>query len=567
MGEVLMANIIPVLSDQQINEIPSRAEQKVYKSLAGQLSNDCLVIHSLEFIKQTSKFKSHGDREADFVIFSPRSGVLVVEVKGGGIEYDKSINKWYSIDRNFKKHGIKNPAQQAKDAKYEIRRHLQHKIGNKNILFAHAVLFPDIDNATPLASPDMPVNIIGTMRNLISLDKWVSDTFFYWAGEQSAHDVLGESGIKTAEQIYGKKVSIRPSLKSAIEKEVEKQIELTNQQKNILRQLKRRKEGLIEGGAGTGKTVLALDHAQNLAEQGLKVLLLCYNQKLGNEFKIKSNKIDNLHSMSFHEFCSWRIRQVKSNTNRDLIEESRNNYLGEDLFDVLMPDALINSYEVTPIQYDVILIDEGQDFKQEYWLALEILRGQQQDTKLYIFQDSNQAIYTDVNDLPIDSEPLFLFDNCRNTKHIHDLAYQYYKGTQVDAPDIEGEPVQAIEKNTMELQVKEIDKKISLLINVEDIAPKDIAVLIVGDFHQAQSLLENTKNSHLWAFKEFSPVSRVLVETEKRFKGLESKIIFLWIIDEQAITDKLLYISISRARFRLWVIGKPSIIQRVKLNA
>ena len=304
MGEVLMANIIPVLSDQQINEIPSRAEQKVYKSLAGQLSNDCLVIHSLEFIKQTSKFKSHGDREADFVIFSPRSGVLVVEVKGGGIEYDKSINKWYSIDRNFKKHGIKNPAQQAKDAKYEIRRHLQHKIGNKNILFAHAVLFPDIDNATPLASPDMPVNIIGTMRNLISLDKWVSDTFFYWAGEQSAHDVLGESGIKTAEQIYGKKVSIRPSLKSAIEKEVEKQIELTNQQKNILRQLKRRKEGLIEGGAGTGKTVLALDHAQNLAEQGLKVLLLCYNQKLGNEFKIKSNKIDNLHSMSFHEFCS-----------------------------------------------------------------------------------------------------------------------------------------------------------------------------------------------------------------------------------------------------------------------
>ena len=566
MGEILMANIIPALSDQQISEITSRAEQEVYKSLARKLSNDCLVIHSLEFIKQTSKFKSHGDREADFVIFSPRLGVLVVEVKGGGIEYDKSIRKWYSIDRNSRKYEIKNPAQQAKDAKYEIRSHLQQKIGAKNILFAHAVLFPDIDNATPLASPDMPINIIGTNQNLISLDKWVSDIFHYWTGEQSIHDELGDNGIRAAEQLYGKKVSIRPSLRVAIEKEVQKQIELTNQQKSILRQLKRRKEGIIEGGAGTGKTVLALDHAQTLAEQGLKVLLLCYNQKLGNELKIKSEKINNLHSMGFHELCAWRIRQVKNNTHRDLIEESRTIYLGENLYDVLMPDALINSYEIAPIQYNVIVVDEGQDFKPEYWLAIEILRDQQRDTRLYIFQDSNQAIYTDSNDLPIKSEPLFLFDNCRNTKHIHNSAYRYYKGPQVDAPDIEGEPVQSIEKYTLELQVKEMDKKISFLINTENIAAKDITILIVGDFHKAQSLLENTTNSYLWAFKEFSPLSRVLVETEKRFKGLESKIIFLWIIDEHAISDKLLYISLSRARFRLWLVGKPSTIQGVKLN-
>jgi len=66
-----MANIIPVLSNVQIEQIPSKAEQKVYKALAEQLPKDCLIVHSLEFIKQTSKFKSHGDREADFVIFSP----------------------------------------------------------------------------------------------------------------------------------------------------------------------------------------------------------------------------------------------------------------------------------------------------------------------------------------------------------------------------------------------------------------------------------------------------------------------------------------------------------------
>jgi len=560
-----MATIIPMLSEGQIEDIPSKAEQKVYKALAEQLPKDCLVVHSLEFIKQTSRFKSHGDREADFVIFSPEYGVLVVEVKGGGIEYDKSINQWYSIDGKNIKHVIKNPVRQAKDAKYEIRNHLQQKLGNKNLLLAHAVMFADIENAAPLTSPDMPINIIGTNRNIFDLKAWVTGVYDYWAGEQPIYDPLCINGVKVAEQIYGKQVSIQPSLRLLLETEIQKQIELTNQQKNILRQLKRRKEAVIEGGAGTGKTVLALDQAQTLANQGLKVLFLCYNQKLGNALKIKSQHIDNLHSMSFHEFCSWRIRQVDSNTQRDLIDESRIIYPGEDLYDVLMPDALINSYEIASIQYDVILIDEGQDFKPEYWLAVEMLRDQYKDTKLYIFQDSNQAIYTSNNDLPINCEPLFLFDNCRNTRYIHNAAYQYYKGTEVDAPDLEGEPIQVIEKSSLELQAKEIDNKISRLINTERIEPEDIAIIVIGSFQVAQSLLEKSKNSNFWAFKEYTTTSKVLVETAKRFKGLESKIIFLWVLDEEEVNEKLLYISISRARFRLWAIGTASIIKITNL--
>ena len=558
-----MANIIPLLTEEQIKEIPSIAEQKVYRVLAEQLPSDYLIVHSLEFIKQTSKFKSHGDREADFVIFSPHYGVLVVEVKGGGIEYDKSMNQWYSIDRDSKKHAIKNPIRQAKDAKYEIRNHL--KLGNKSLLLAHAVIFPDIENVATLVSHDMPINIIGSNRNLIDLEKWVIDVFDYWAGEEPIYDALGDEGVKVAERTYGKQVSLRPSLRSAIEKEIQKQIQLTNQQKNILRQLKKRKHAVIEGGAGTGKTVLALDQAQTLADQGLRVLFLCYNQKLGDLLKKKSLHIENLHSMSFHEFCSWRVRQVKSNTGRDLIEESKICYPEEDLFDVLMPDALINSYELAPIQYDVILIDEGQDFKPEYWFAIEMLYDQYNEMKLYIFHDSNQAIYTKNNDFPINCEPLFLFDNCRNTKYIHNSAYQYYKGTEIEAPDLEGEPIQVIEKPSLELQAKEIDNKVLSLINAESINPEDIAIIIIGSFDDAQRGLENSKNSHLWAFKEFSPTSKVLVETAKRFKGLESKIIFLWITEEEALSDELLYVSISRARFRLWVIGTTQIIRMTKV--
>jgi len=555
-----MAEIIPKLSEAQISKIEPKSEQKVYRALTEQLPMDWLVIHSLEFVKKTSIHNSHGDREADFVVFAPQYGVLVIEVKGGGIEYNGQTRQWYSIDRNQKRYEIKNPLKQAKDAKYEIRNHLKEKMRQKNILIAHGALFPDISNLAPLVSPDIPIDILGNRETLKDLKSWIISIFKFWGGKQPNYDPLELSGVNIAKSIYGKEINIQPSLASIIEDEIEQQILLTNQQKSILRQLKKRKEAIIEGGAGTGKTVLALDHAQTLAKQGHKVLLLCYNNKLGNALKEKSIGIDNLHSMSFHEFCSWRIRLAKNNTNRDLLEEAALEYPNENKYDVLMPTALIDSYAISPIKYDVIIIDEGQDFKDEYWYAIEELRDLNKDTKLYIFKDSNQAIYSSSDELPIDCEPLFLFDNCRNTKPIHNLAYKYYQGEEVEAPEIEGEEPKYLIKETLEKQVLEIDKTIAHLINNEGISREDIAILVMNNFNIAKQLLEKSRNNKLWAFKEFSPKNKVLVETAKRFKGLEANIIFLWILDSSDIEEKLLYVSISRARFRLFIIGDNSTI-------
>ena len=558
-----MASVIPKLTEDQISQIEPKSEQKVYKALSEQLPNDWLVVHSLEFIKQNSKHKSHGDREADFVIFAPEYGVLVIEVKGGGVECDGQTRQWYSIDRYKNKHEIKNPLSQAKNAKYEIRNHLEQR-GKRNILIAHGALFPDISNINALSNPAIPKNILGGSDKLSDLKTWIISIFQYWAGEQANYDKLEASGVAIASQIFGKQVTIQQSLASKIATEIEQQIILTNQQKSILRQLRRRKEVIIEGGAGTGKTVLALDHAQTLAHQGLKVLLLCYNEKLGNKLKEKSQGIENLYPMSFHQFCNWRIKQVVNDTNRNLLVESAINYPNEDKFNVWMPDALINSYDISPITYDVIIIDEGQDFKDEYWLAIEELRDRNSDAKLYIFQDGNQAIYASIDELPINSEPLFLFDNCRNTKPIHELAYQYYQGEEIEAPKIDGEPTQYIVKDSLEQQAFEIDKKVAELIHKEDIKQKDIAVIVMDNFNIAQELLEKTKNNKIWAFKEFFPQSKVLVETAKRFKGLESKIIFLWILDSSNMSEKMLYVSISRARFRLWIVGDTD-IKKIKV--
>jgi len=154
---------------------------------------------------------------------------------------------------------------------------------------------------------------------------------------------------------------------------------------------------------------------------------------------------------------------------------------------------------------------------------------------------------------------LFLFDNCRNTDPIHNLAYKYYDGLEVASSGIKGKETQFIIENSLEKQAEIIDKKIAQFINEEGIKPNDVAVIVMDNFYKAEELLKNTRNKKLWAFKEFSPKTKVLVETAKRFKGLESNIIFLWILDSSQMNDKLLYVSISRARFRLFIVGDENI--------
>ena len=59
----------------------------------------------------------------------------------------------------------------------------------------------------------------------------------------------------------------------------------------------------VIAGAGTGKTVLALEKASRLAGMGKRTLLLCYNAPLADHLKRIVTGIENLKCASFHSFC------------------------------------------------------------------------------------------------------------------------------------------------------------------------------------------------------------------------------------------------------------------------
>jgi hypothetical protein len=82
-----VSRIVPVLSEEQLRRLPSSAESMVYKRCRDSLGQSTLAIFSLPWIR-VSPHGTPRDGETDFILFDERWGILVIEVKGGGVQID-----------------------------------------------------------------------------------------------------------------------------------------------------------------------------------------------------------------------------------------------------------------------------------------------------------------------------------------------------------------------------------------------------------------------------------------------------------------------------------------------
>ena len=163
---------------------------------------------------------------------------------------------------------------------------------------------------------------------------------------------------------------------------------------------------------------------------------------------------------------------------RDLLVEAAKASLGLDEYDVHFPHELALALECIDNRYDAIVVDDAQDFGEEYWLPIEMLLRDEYESTLFLFYDHNQAIYSRVSTFPIQEEPFLLMRNCRNTRHIHDAAYRYYQGEPSEAPSIIGGEVAVLDGSSRGSQVKRLQAHMVDLIDREGVDPEAIAVLL-----------------------------------------------------------------------------------------
>ena len=560
-----MVRLYPDYSGNYAEDTPT-AEIKFYEVCAT-LKGDFHVFHSVGWITRTEGGARDG--EADFLICHPVRGFLVVEVKGGRIRADYRTGKWSSIDRNGREHDIKDPFRQSMKGKFNILSKLKEhrdwaRLGLKKVSAGHAAFFPDVDDGRALQGPNAPNEIIGDRSDISNLDGWLDQAFSYWSSNDANFQVnpLGAGGVQLMQRIFARVVEARPLLSTQISLDESKRLHLTNRQIQTLALLSKQRRVAISGGAGTGKTVLAVEKAKRLADDGFKTLLTCYNVPLAEHLERVCNGHDNLEVVGFHRLCKRIVDRVERESGRDLVAEAKASFPGMDLWDHYFPIALAYALDVVDARYDAIVVDEGQDFGEEYWLPIEMLLHDGNSSPLYIFHDENQDVYTRASSFPVDASPVTLSFNCRNTKAIHEAAYHYYNGPLIDPPELDGEDVQVIVAPDLHSQAKKIQKFISRLITVEKV-PSTCIVVLIADRIKRKEYENSLQRLPLPSGVSWNMVanvrrSGVAVETVARFKGLESDILVLWGLDELPSDERreTLYVGISRAKSILKLCGK-----------
>lgn len=293
-----------------------------------------------------------------------------------------------------------------------------------------------------------------------------------------------------------------------------------------------------------------------LAESGQRVLLVCFNKHLA-EWIGKHLEHEQIIVATFHSVVGHMIKQAGLSRPRQNWEQFREE----------APDLLLRAVDIIRAPdsglhdrlFDAILVDEAQDFEDTWWLGLlELLKDPEKDT-LYVFFDNNQRIYTQISHIPMDSEPFYLDENCRNTQHIHAALQPYMDDAELISIGPEGRPVEIIPAETAKDERKALQSVLHRLVNEEGIQPEDIVILTPAAERRSQWKNDDQLGNFIltWNLDTEMPMAG-RVSTIYRYKGLESAVVILTELSklQDNIRDQLIYVGMSRARHHLVIIGE-----------
>lgn len=547
--------MVTFISPYMGEEIKSNAEKKMYDVLQELDMEDAYVLHSLGLPRHQSKIYG----EIDFVVVCKR-GVACLEIKGGRVECRDG--KWFFTDRyGTERQKPEGPFAQVTGNMFSLITELKNKFPNnphmKNVLVACGVVFPDIEFSS--TSQEIIQEIIYDNRTK-SITDYINNVFDYWEGRQHREpSKLSPNDVKEIVNYLRGNFVFVPTLNDRLNNIEKKLVRLTTEQVQIMNALEVNQHLLIDGNAGTGKTLLATEFAKRKAEQGQKVLFLTFNKNLANNVNRhlleQSNiKVINIHAL-FGEYVTVDTVKMSQNPQKYFSDE-----LPEQFFE------WVNNLEpeqLDKLKFDVIVMDEGQDIiKPAYLYSLDILLKDGLDKgKWAIFYDEMQNIYNPdfddgmelINSYPCTKFKLFV--NCRNTVQIGTFSSKVSGIEMKEFLHENGEEVHKVSYTDL----TDFKKKISEIIKnlrAEKVDMTDVVFLTPKKYSNSMlNKIEYKVNTLGDEFDDKSILPRY--STIQGFKGLDSKIIILTDVEEisEKNFSKFMYIAGTRARTLLYVVA------------
>ena len=157
------------IPDYVLRDPYREAEVAVYERLRDQLPDAYHCYYSRPWLGLTPEGDER-EGEADFVVAHPAEGLLVIEVKGGGVSRRVDTEEWVSKNRLGITNKIKDPVQQASRSKHALLAKLKEQPGwNARFVTArHGVILPDCSRPKHTLGANMPLWLFAFAEELNS---------------------------------------------------------------------------------------------------------------------------------------------------------------------------------------------------------------------------------------------------------------------------------------------------------------------------------------------------------------------------------------------------------------
>ena len=506
-------------------EIPDNApwsEKVIFKNLmhAPQARN-WQVFHS-QLVKQPQNPTK--TREIDFIIFIPKGcSVICLEAKSGSYETKSGI--WYRLSDRKE---VNSPLRQSKTAMHAFEKEFEPSPFRNQSLLSLGCAAAFIDGDVKLESvtrpsgkpfivdgvfiiegkdardPDRLCNRLATYAKEMVRGKkneekrWIKKPDKYEEAKFKAQEAL--DGLQNYLEM-DMTITTEPETitRSDLESLHPQLLRLTNDQRNSLKRVEINDRCVINGAAGTGKTVLAMELARQRCEAGETVALLCSNPNLSRRFErwtktLSHEKGGRVVAGTPATLPSWAFRKdrTRSEKHRQRLQDSpeleaslKFGYL--DVKWQQFIDETVEDLEKEGI-FDYLIVDEAQNLCGEVFLKLmdALLKDGLANGRWTVFGDfTNQNIVSPrlteggraaMKEFGLNWSNDELETNCRNT---HEIAEAVAKYTDIASPPISGVhgPLLQIEYFGSERTLEDVLDGLVSDLQARDFYPRQIILL------------------------------------------------------------------------------------------
>lgn len=399
-----MATLIPSLNTCLARM--TGGEKRVAQRLEAKLENDYLLWYDVPIGPSNS--------HPDFIVLHPQRGILILEVKDWKKEtIQKADRQSFEIRIPTGLKHVPNPLEQARQYAHAVSNVLQKDpqltistgshAGHLLFPWSYGVVLPNIMRSvfdeSGLGEVIEPSRVIckDEMLDNVEAEAFQQSLWNMFSLKFKGHLSLPQLDrirwhmfpeVRIASPSSG---SLFADVSDANDMEIPDLLRVMDiQQEQLARSLG---EGhrVIHGVAGSGKTLILGYRAMHLAQVCTKpILALCFSNPLAKKLRHMMEDKDLASKVSVQSFHAWCAAQLRAYH----IDIPVNNGDDSAFYDAMV-ETLIRSVDNKLIpsgQYDAVLIDEGHDFRPE-WFKLIVQMVNPESNSLLVLYDDAQNIY------------------------------------------------------------------------------------------------------------------------------------------------------------------------------